>query len=180
MAQFKSTYPYQPIDHVEKAHAVVVLSGMIDMFETDHGYTSEWGDATDRLFAGNNLIAAGKVEKLIFTHGKMPWGDSPPEGEVLRLRALKMGIPEVNILLTGEAANTANEAIQVKKLQQEGLNYIILVTSSFHMPRSKRLFDHASIKDFLAIVTPRWLGMIPSAEAFKDTLSGLREYIGRI
>jgi uncharacterized SAM-binding protein YcdF (DUF218 family) len=186
-SSLESTYPYQHIDHVEKADAVVVLSGMIDIFETEHGYSTEWGDATDRLFAGIDLITAGKADKLIFTRGKMPWSDSPPEGELLRLRALKMDIPEANILLTGEAANTADEAIQVKKLlQQEGLNHIILVTSSFHMPRSKRLFDHAGINnvayptDFQANATPRWLDMIPSAEAFEETSSGLREYIGRI
>ena len=98
-----------------------------------------------------------------------------------------MGIPKANILLTGKAANTADEAIQVKTLlQQEGLNHIILVTSSFHMPRSKRLFDHAGISsvgyptDFQANAATSWLDMIPSAEAFEETSSGLREYIGRM
>ena len=68
----------------------------------------------------------------------------------------------------------------------EGLDHIILVTSSFHMPRSKRLFDHAGINnvayptDFQANATTNWLDMIPSAKAFKETSSGLREYIGRM
>ena len=166
---------------------MVVLSGMLGMFETEHGYVAEWGGATDRFFAGIDLIKAGKAEKLIFTRGQMPWSDSPPEGEVLRLKALKMGIPEANILLTGKAANTADEAIQVKKLlQQEGLNHIILVTSSFHMPRSKLLFDNAGINnvaystDFQANGSMSWLDMIPSAQAFSATSSGLREYIGRM
>ena len=183
----ESTYPYQHIDHVEQADAVVVLSGILGMFETKHGYEAEWGGAADRFFVGIDLIKAGKADKLIFTRGKMPWSNSPPEAEVLRLKALKMGIPEANILLTGEASNTANEAIQVKKLlQAEGLNHIILVTSSFHMPRSKRLFDNAGINnvayptDFQAYRSISWLDMIPSAQAFSATSSGLREYIGRI
>jgi len=186
-SSLESTYPYQPIDRVEQADAVVVLSGMLDTFETEHGHVAEWGDATDRLFAGIDLIKAGKADKLIFTRGQMPWSDSPPEGEVLRLKALNMGIPEANILLTGKAANTADEAIQVKTLlQQEGLNHIILVTSSFHMPRSKLLFDNAGINneaystDFQANGSISWLDMIPSAQAFSATSSGLREYIGRI
>jgi uncharacterized SAM-binding protein YcdF (DUF218 family) len=183
----ESTYPYQHIDRVEQADAVVVLSGMLGMFETEHGYVAEWGGATDRFFAGIDLIKAGKADKLIFTRGQMPWSDSPPEGEVLRLKALNMGISEANILLTGKAANTADEATQVKKLlQQEGLDHIILVTSSFHMPRSKLLFDNAGINnvayptDFQANTTTSWLDMIPSAKAFKETSSGLREYIGRM
>ena len=186
-SSLESTYPYQAIDHVEQADAVVALSGMRDTFETAHGHVAEWGGATDRLFAGIDLIKAGKADKLIFTRGQMPWSDSPPEGEVLRLKALNMGIPEANILLTGKAANTADEAIEVKTLlQQEGLNHIILVTSSFHMPRSKRLFDHAGINsvayptDFQANAATSWLDMIPSAEAFEETSSGLREYIGRM
>ena len=117
----------------------------------------------------------------------MPWSDSPPEVKYCVLKALNMGIPEANILLTGKAANTADEAIQVKTLlQQEGLNHIILVTSSFHMPRSKLLFDNAGINnvayptDFQANGSISWLDMIPNAEAFEETSSGLREYIGRI
>ena len=183
----ESTYPYQHIDRVEQADAVVVLSGMLGMFETEYGYVAEWGGATDRFFAGIDLIQAGKADKLIFTRGQMPWSDGPPEGEVLRLKALNMGVPEANILLTGKAANTADEATQVKKLlQQEGLDHIILVTSSFHMPRSKLLFDNAGINnvayptDFQANATTNWLDMIPSAQAFSATSSGLREYIGRM
>ena len=183
----ESTYPYQPIDRVEQADAVVVLSGMLGMFETEYGHVAEWGGAADRFFAGIDLIQAGKADKLIFTRGQMPWSDGPPEGEVLRLKALNMGVPEANILLTGKAANTADEAIQVKTLlQQEGLNHIILVTSSFHMPRSKLLFDNAGINnvayptDFQANATTNWLDMIPSAQAFSATSSGLREYIGRM
>ena len=34
-----------------------------------------------------------------------------------------------------------------KLLQQKGINRIMLVTSSFHMPRSKLLFDNAGINN---------------------------------
>jgi uncharacterized SAM-binding protein YcdF (DUF218 family) len=48
------------------------------------------------------------------------------------------------------------------------------------------LFDHAGINsvgyptDFQANAATSWLDMIPSAEAFEETSSGLREYIGRM
>ena len=45
-SSLESTYPYQPIDRVEQADAVVVLSGMLGTFETEHGHVAEWGDAT--------------------------------------------------------------------------------------------------------------------------------------
>jgi len=56
-----------------------------------------------------------------------------------------------------------------KLLQQKGINRIMLVTSSFHMPRSKLLFDNAGINnvayptDFQANTTTSWMDMIPSA-----------------
>ena len=186
-SSLESTYPYEHIDKAEQADAVVVLSGMLGLFEAEHGYVAQWGGAVDRFFVGIDLMKAGKADKLIFTRGQMPWSNGPPEGEVLRLKALDMGIPESKILLTGNAANTADEAIQVKKLlQREGLEKILLVTSSFHMPRSKLLFDKAGIiseaypTDFKANESMTWLDIIPSADAFRATSSGLREYIGRL
>lgn len=181
----ESTYPYKHVDQVAHHDAAVVLSGMLSGFQSDHGYVLEWGDP-DRFFAGINLIQSGKVDHLIFTRGKIPWGNSPPEGEQLRLKAIEMGVSESQIHLTGVAANTAGEAKQVKQLMvQKGFKSIILVTSSFHMPRSKLLFDKAEIAseafptDFKANSGLSWLSFIPSAGAFDKTSSGIREYIGR-
>ena len=75
----------------------------------------------------------------------------------------------------------------VKELMAEyGLTKIILVTSSFHLPRAKLLFDKAGVDtypyptDFKAASRDvTWLHFIPSADAFSDTSNGIREYIGR-
>ena len=183
----ESSYPYEPVDEVEQYDAVVVLGGILRVFKSQHGYIADWNDSADRLLAGVSLIKAGKADKLIFTRGQWPWSDNPPEGELLRNKAIEMGLSDSQILLTGIAANTADEAVQVKKLiEQEGLKRIVLVTSSFHMPRSKRLFDNAGIDskafpvDFRADRdTINWLDFIPNADAFADTSYGIREFIGR-
>jgi len=183
----ESEYQYQPPTTVPQADAVLVLSGMLGGFETEDGYVTEWGDP-DRFFVGLQLVKLGKADRLIFTRGQMPWSDSPPEGELLKQKALEMGISPQQILLTSIVSNTAEEASAVKGLMAEnGLNKIILVTSSFHLPRAKLLFDQAGVDtypyptDFKASsgdVT--WLHFIPSADAFRDTSSGIREYIGRL
>ena len=183
----ESEYQYQPPTRVPQADAVLVLSGMLGGFETDDGYVTEWGDP-DRFFVGLQLVKLGKADRLIFTRGQMPWSDSPPEGELLKQKALEMGISPQQILLTSIASNTAEESSAVKDLMVEyGLSKIILVTSSFHLPRAKLLFDQAGVDtypyptDFKASsgdVT--WLHFIPSADAFRDTSSGIREYIGRL
>ena len=50
-----------------------------------------WGDP-DRLFAGVQLVKARKSELLIFTRGQMPWSTETPEGEILREKAMELGI----------------------------------------------------------------------------------------
>ena len=182
----ESDYPYKSIEQADKRDAVLVLSGMLSGFKTEHGFVTQWEDP-DRFFAGIDLVKSGKSDRIIFTRGLLPWADGPPEGELLRLKAIELGVKESQIYLTDVAVNTADEAKATKKLmEQKGLQNILLVTSSSHMPRSKRLFDKAGIKseayptDFRAKQHLSWLHFIPSAEAFKDTSSGIREYIGRL
>lgn len=187
-SSLESEYPYRHIDEVGQHDAVVVLGGMFRVFASNDGYDGDWGESSDRFFAGINLINSGKADRLIFTRGQKPWFDTPPEGEMLRMKAVNMGLSESQVLLTGIAANTADEAIQVKLLMdREGFKSILLVTSSFHMPRSKALFDRAGIDsepypaDFREYgYNVNWLDFIPSAQAFKETSDGIREYLGRI
>ena len=182
----ESEYQYQPPTTLPKADAVLVLSGMLGGFETQDGYVTEWGDP-DRFLVGLQLVKLGKADRLIFTRGQMPWSDSPPEGEMLKQKALEMGISSDQILLTSIVSNTAEESLAVKELMAEhGLTKIILVTSSFHLPRAKLLFDKAGVDtypyptDFKAASRDvTWLHFIPSADAFSDTSNGIREYIGR-
>jgi uncharacterized SAM-binding protein YcdF (DUF218 family) len=64
---------------------------------------------------------------------------------------------------------------------------VILVTSSFHMPRAKMLFDHAGVQ---AIPYPTdfrssggygdWMSFVPSAHGLNKTSEAVREFIGRI
>jgi uncharacterized SAM-binding protein YcdF (DUF218 family) len=171
---------------VAQHDAVIVLSGMLGGFKAAGQFVVQWDDP-DRFFAAIHLIKAGKAERLIFTRGQMPWSNSPPEGELLKQKAIEMGIDPAKIILTDIVANTADEAREVKKVMEaEGLPSAILVTSSFHMPRAKFLFDQSGVSteayatDFRARSSLSWLALLPSAGAFGSTSSGIREYIGRL
>ena len=60
---------------------------------------------------------------------------------MLKQKALELGISSDQIVLTSIVSNTAEESLAVKELMAEhGLTKIILVTSSFHLPRAKLLF----------------------------------------
>jgi len=96
-----------------------------------------------------------------------------------------MGIPESAISVTGEVQNTEQEASAVKKLFKQDKPSILLVTSAFHMPRAKLLFErkgfavHPYPVDFkvgIAQVTP--MDFLPDADALWKTSVAIREKMG--
>ena len=184
----EADYPYRPIESVESADAVVVLSGMLGGIETGEGVVTQWSGEVDRMFSGVDLVRAGKAPLIIFTRGQSPWLNLPPEGEVLARRAISMGISEKQILLTGIVTNTADEAAEVKTLVEfGGMRRVVLVTSSIHMPRAKMLFDRAGIEtvpyptDFQSSGGHSdWMSFVPSAHGLNKTSEAIREFIGRL
>jgi len=180
-------HPYKSVEALKNHQAVVVLSGMLDGFKAEEEWVTQWNDA-DRFFAGLQVLEAGKAESIIFTRGKIPWMDLPPEGERLKALAIQMGIDPNRILLTEIVENTADEAQAVLELTKtHGISSVILVTSSFHLPRAQLLFNQAGVvneaypTDFKFLYRPYdWLSFLPNAEAFFWTSSGIREYIGRL
>lgn len=71
----------------------------------------------------------------------------PPEGEQLVNRAIVIGIPQNQVLLTDAPSIMANEAIEVRILMEfNGLQPMILVTLCFHMSRAFSLFNNAGIE----------------------------------
>jgi uncharacterized SAM-binding protein YcdF (DUF218 family) len=155
---------------------------------------SEWIDA-DRFFGGlevyRQLRSAGQRPRLIFTGGWWPTRPAmPPEGDVLRQRAIALGLPPADLLSTPRVRNTAEEARAIAALLPRGAP-IVLVTSAFHLPRALRLFERQGLRplafpvDFQA--SGDWAGSpltdplnwLPSAEGLAASSRALREVIGR-
>ena len=185
-AGLESGYPYRPVEAVPTTGAIVVLSGMLDGTPTSDGTLSQWGEATDRFFAGLDLFRAGRAPVMIFTQGRLPWSGRPLEGGMLARRAASLGVPESQIMLTGEVANTEDEALAVRDLMGlAGISDLTLVTSSFHMPRAVMIFEREGLSvvpyptDFRTKAGLDWTDWVPSAHAFGETSLGVREYIGR-
>ena len=63
-----------------------------------------------------------------------------PEGFILKDKAISLGVPQTKIIVTEKVKNTYEESIAVTKLIPNNSS-IILVTSAFHMDRSKYLFE---------------------------------------
>lgn len=157
---------------------------------------SEWIDA-DRFFAGLEAYAQlqlqrqGDPARLIFTGGWWPTQpDLPPEGDVLRQRAIALGVPADAVLSTSKVRNTADEAKAIAAMLP-ARSIVLLITSAFHMPRAQRLFERQGLTvlpfpvDFQA--SGAWAGhplrnplnYLPSADGLQSSSRALREAIGR-
>jgi uncharacterized SAM-binding protein YcdF (DUF218 family) len=128
---------------------------------------------------------------LIFTGGWWPTQpDLPPEGDVLRQRAITIGVPAAAVQSTSRVRNTADEA-RVVAAMLPPRSTVLLVTSAFHMPRARRLFERQGLTvlpfavDFQA--SGAWAGhplrdplnYVPSVDGLWRSSRALREAIGR-
>ena len=180
-------YTPQDASSINETDAIVVLSGMVTAIKTGETFKYEFGDGVDRVLSGMDLFNNNKAPLLIFTRGKLPWQLGLPEGEYLKEFAIKYGIPEEKILLTDNVQNTDEEAKSVKRLLNTNDAEIILVTSAFHMPRAKKVFEAANIRiipfavDFNRSTKKTTLmDFIPAARSLSETSFFVREMIGRL
>ena len=184
----KLEYPYKPVSYnsIKYADAVVVLSGGISHIKERNVSRYQWG-LPNRFFAGVSLIKKGKADKLIFTAGQLPWDDgSSPEGVILKKKALELGVDKKKILVSTKVENTYQESVALLKLIPNNSS-IILVTSAFHMKRSKYLFEKQGFNttpfpvDFKTSKSKfTVLDFIPNVHALQKTSQFIRENIGRL
>jgi uncharacterized SAM-binding protein YcdF (DUF218 family) len=188
----ESGYPQVPLDQVEKADAIVPLSGILGPPAAHgcQGCLPNLGDANERLEAGIELWQLKKASYLIFTGGRIPWeNQSEVEGAALRRIAVARGVPADKILVTGEVGHTDDEAHAVAAMIRErGWSKIILVTTAWHMPRAARLFRKAGVDIVPFPVDYRFdpqspltiLDFLPSAHGLANTELALREIYGHL
>ena len=178
-------YQVQTLDNVEDHDTVIVLSGMVRTIQNNGEVYYEFGEAVDRILAGISLIKDGKADRMILTRGQLPWSLGVPEGEFLSNFAEMNGVEAAKITLTRVVENTDDEAKAIAELITSN-EKLILVTSAFHMPRAKKVFENQNIVvtefpvDFLSVASKLGiLDFLPNASAFKDSSLFAREMIGR-
>ena len=180
-------YKYQKLENLEKVDAIVILGGMLKIYEFENNYTVEWQDP-DRFFKGIELYNSFKSDKIVFTGGKSPFNmTAVSEGSVLKNYALKYGVLEEDIIVTKEVLNTYDESLAVSEVLGENKT-VILVTSAFHMKRAKLLFEQQGVKiipykvDYKSSINSRlyFIDFIPNSLALKKTEIALRELLGRL
>ena len=187
ISYLEKDYILQDASNIDKADAIVVLSGMLNRIKVGDELKYEFKNEVDRILSGMDLFKKNKAPLLILTRGSYPWHLGNPEGDYLKDFAVKFGIPKENILLTDSVQNTFQEAKSVKKLLNSNDVKIILVTSASHMLRAKKIFETSNIKiipfavDFISSHNKLTImDFIPSAYTFSITSFFVREMIGRL
>ncbi len=178
--------PHHPVklSEVPVSDFIVVLSGGMIYQVKDDVY--EWSDP-DRFFAGIKLLNANKGKKIIYTGGFLPWEKKEKsEGELLKIVSIEFGVNENDILITEKVQNTFDEAKATSNLIKKE-SKIILVTSAFHMARSKFLFEKRGFTVFPYPVDFRYenkelsvIDFLPSAKALNKSSFVIRELLGRL
>ncbi|ACK64537.1 protein of unknown function DUF218 [Rippkaea orientalis PCC 8801] len=180
---------------IPQAEVIVVLGGatkspvkprpMVDVNE--HG---------DRLFYAAKLYLDQKAPLIIASGGRISWsGNSRPESEDMAQLLQMLGVPSQAIIQEPNSLNTYENAINVKQiLDNLGIKKVLLVTSAFHLPRARLIFEKLGIN---VIGTPTdyfvteidetnnqtsiegfILGLLPDAHRLSLTTLALKEYIG--
>ena len=163
----------------------MVLGGMINKVGSANNTAYEFFDS-DRFFAGIDLITNSKASKLIFANSQLPWTINwEPEGNILKSKAVSLGVSGV-ILVTEKVKNTYEESLALTKIIPINSS-ITLVTSAYHMQRSKYLFEKQGFKvtpypvDFkssdekLSIIS-----FLPDVNALTKSSLFIRENLGRL
>ena len=159
------------------ADAIMLLGGGIGAYTNFSPYAEMWSGA-DRVWQAARLYKAGKAPKIIST------GVSPRDATLPLLK--DFGLADDSVLFF-EARNTEEEAKVVEKLCYEK---ILLVTSAWHMKRTRLIFEKfapnvdvacapADFENSMKVVKPfepTWL--IPDVNTLALNTAALHEWIG--
>ena len=170
---------------VPAADAVVVLGGYLgDGAGEAHGF--DLRGAADRVFAGMELMKAGKGKALVIGGGGLlgsPTGDLEYDALSSWFERWNFPFPVEHL---GRQPDTFREAIAVRSLMKKrGWNSVVLVTSAMHMKRAELIFRDRGIEivpaacDFVSLPGERRY-LIPDIDQLKILHLYLYEQCGRL
>jgi len=170
-------FPALPIIAAPRADAVVVIGGNIIRGLDASGI--HWGPSVNRFSDAVRLLHAGKAPLLILTAADCPYDSTRSQGAILADAAVDDGIPREAILMTGRIANSAEEVRAIAELcDQRGIRSAIVVTSAWHMPRIKLLFERTRLPvcPFPVDRRANMRGWIPAARALAGSEAAIHEW----
>ena len=141
--------PYKSFDEIPPSEIGIVLTGVTNLNKTTSDRTF-FGRGADRITQALQLYRMGKIKKILITGGQgLNPTNSSSEAELLKRFLIMTGMPETDILIEEKSVNTRENALFTKAfLEKNGIStdqQFVLITSAFHMPRSKKCFDKVGL-----------------------------------
>lgn len=149
-----------------------------------------FGWSGDRLFQTLQLYHKGRIKRIIFTGGsgsiEFP---EKREGIYVQKYLRSIHIPDSAMVIESASKNTYENAVFTKKLMDSlGLHgHFLLITSSYHMPRSMAVFKKAGYTHLTPYITNRMSGvrrftpdhlLVPNSGALFSLEYLIHEWIG--
>lgn len=140
---------FKAIDSLPNYELAVVLTGVTNLNKTTYDRTF-FNKGADRATHALQLYKLGKIEKILITGGQGLNPTNPnAEADLLADFMITAGVPAKDILIENQELNTRQNALFAKDmLDKEGFDSqseFLLITSAFHMKRSKACFDQVRI-----------------------------------
>lgn len=139
----------QPISELRQDYDIGIVLGGYSNFNLEPKERYHFNSSANRLTQSIELYKAGKIKKILVTGGSGSWlNETPNEAEEIKPFLIKMGVLENDIIVEPLARNTHENATFTKQILQK--NYpdasCLLITSAFHMRRSKACFQKEKIQ----------------------------------
>jgi uncharacterized SAM-binding protein YcdF (DUF218 family) len=128
----------------------IVLTGVTNLNKTVYDRTF-FNKGADRATHTVQLYKLGKIKKILITGGQGLDPTNPnTEADLLKNFMVMTGVPDQDIMVETAAKNTReNAAFSKEMLLQNGYGIdqkFLLITSAFHIPRSKGCFDKVGLQ----------------------------------
>ncbi len=185
VASLEDRNPPTALSVLPEADAIVVLGGST-RGDAHMGTYADLNGQADRITHAALLYQAGKAPLVLFTGGSGTGGR--PEADQAEPFLTLMGVPPQALLLERSSVDTRENAVNsARLLKARGLHSILLVTSAFHMPRARALFQREGLEvrpaptDFQrASGKPAVPGWLPTVEDLQRSTFAMREHVGII
>lgn len=179
-------HPPMALHEVPQAEAVVVLGGGVSPASIGGLYPNLESGA-DRVWHAARLFHASKAPLVLLTGGSDPSHSAASEAEAMGQFMRDLGVPGQALVLENRSRNTSQNAeYSAEILAEQGVNRILLVTSAYHMPRAKALFEAQGLEvipvatDHEVLSRPLWRDLLPETSALDGSSRAIKEIVGRL
>jgi uncharacterized SAM-binding protein YcdF (DUF218 family) len=140
--------PLTDMRTMEKEYDIGIVLGGFSRGDVKPFDRLHFTSSATRVTTAIELYEAGKIKKILVTGGSFSVQEGQlAEGERTRLFLEKIGIPPEDIIIENKSLNTRENATLTKKLidAEYSGSTCLLITSAFHMRRSKKCFEKVDL-----------------------------------